>query len=94
MKKLLTVFGLLAMVFVLPVFAVDADREAKMEQAKKEMRAIDDKQVQERRAMEDECHGKMKSMRDKHHKEKEALKEKYGFHKDEKKPRPPSGKPY
>lgn len=89
MKKLLTVFGLFAMVASLPVLAVDADREAKMEQAKKEMRAIDDKQVQERRAMEDECHGKMKAMKDKHHKEKEALKEKYGHNKGEKQqPRP------
>lgn len=84
MKKLLTVFGLFAMVISLPVLAVDADREAKMEQAKKEMRALDDKQTQDRRAMEDECHGKMKAMREKHQKEKEALKEKYGFNKDEK----------
>ena len=82
------------MVASLPVLAVDADREGKMEQAKKEMHAIDDKRVQERRAMEDECHGKMKAMREKHHKEKEALKEKYGFNKGEKKPRPPSDKPY
>ena len=84
MKKLLTAFGLFAMVASLPVFANDADREGKMEQAKKEMRAIDDKQTQERRAMEDECHGKMKVMREKHQKEKDALKEKYGFNKDKK----------
>jgi len=94
MKKLLTVFGLFAMVASLPVLAVDADREAKMEQAKKEMRALEDKEVQERRAMDDECHGKMKAMREKHQKERDALKEKYGFNKDEKKPRPPSDKPY
>ena len=33
MKKLLTAFGLFAMVASLPVLAVDADREGKMEQA-------------------------------------------------------------
>lgn len=91
MKRLLTVFGLFAMVASQSVFAVDADREAKMEQAKKEMRALEDKEVQERRAMDDECHGKMKAMREKHYKEKEALKEKYGFNKDEKQ-RPDSDK--
>lgn len=93
MKKLLTVFGLLATVVTLPTLASDADREGKREQAKKEMRAMDDKQVQERRTMEDECHGKMKSMREKHQKERESLKEKHGLDKDGKKPRPPSGKP-
>ena len=92
MKKLLTAFGLFAMVASLPVLAVDADREAKMEQARKEMRAMDDKQTQDRRAMEDECHGKMKAMREKHHKEKDALKEKYGFNKGEKR-QPRSDKP-
>ena len=35
MKKLLTVFGLLAMVVTLPALASDADREGKREQAKK-----------------------------------------------------------
>ncbi len=63
----------------IPAFAMDNDQGARMEQAKKEMRAMEDKHMQERRAVEDECHGKMKAMRERHQKEREDLKAKHGI---------------
>lgn len=70
---------LLSMTVSIPAFAMDSDQESRMEQAKKEMRAMDDKNMQERRALEDECHAKMKAMHERHQKEHESLKDKYGF---------------
>ncbi len=78
---------LLALIASAPAFAMDNDQEARMEQAKKEMRAMDDKNMQERRAMEDECHAKMKAMHERHQKERESLKAKYGFGKEGKEDR-------
>lgn len=80
MRKIISA-ALLATAVSAPAFAMDDDRETRMEQAKKEMRAMEDKHMQERRAVEDECHGKMKAMRERHQKEREEFKAKYGVDK-------------
>lgn len=71
--------ALLVLIASAPAFAMDNEQEARMEQAKKEMRAMDDKNIQERRTLEDECHAKMKAMHERHQKERESLKAKYGL---------------
>jgi len=78
MRKIISV-TLLAFAVSAPVFAMDNDRESRMEEAKKEMRALEDKQMQERRAMEDECQSKMKAMHERHQKEREGLKARFGM---------------
>lgn len=70
---------LFAMAVSVPAFAMDDGQETHMEQAKKEMRAMEDKHMQERRAVEDECHSKMKAMHERHQKEGEELKAKHGM---------------
>lgn len=74
--------ALLSIAISAPAFAIDNDQESRMEQAKKEMRAMDDKNIQERRATEDECHAKMKAMHERHQKEREGIRAKYGLGKE------------
>lgn len=83
MRKIISA-ALFAMAVSVPAFAMDNDQETRMEQAKKEMRAMEDKHMQERRAVEDECHSKMKAMHERHQKEREELKAKYGIGKNDK----------
>ena len=78
MRKIISI-ALLAMAVSAPAFAVDNDRGARMDEAKKEMRAMEDRQMQEHRALQDECQDKMKAMRERHQKEREDLKAKYGM---------------
>ena len=78
MHRIITA-ALLAMAVSVPVFAMDNEQETRMEGAKKEMRAMQDRHMQERRAMEDECQGKMKAMRERHQKERDDLKARYGM---------------
>ncbi len=80
MRRIISVV-LLGMAVSVPVFAMDNDREARMDEARKEMRALQDRQLQERRALEDEMHGKMSAMRERHQKEREELKARYGMDK-------------
>lgn len=71
--------ALLATVASTPVFAMEDDQGSRMEQGRKEMRALEDKHMQERRTVEDECHDKMKAMHDRHQKEREEIKSKLGM---------------
>ena len=78
MRKIIFIALLIAAV---PAFASDNDQGARKEDARKEMRALQDKHMQERRALEDEMHGKMREMRERHQKENAALRAKYGMDK-------------
>lgn len=52
------------------------DDHGKRDQAKAEMRAMEDRHRSERRALEDKCEAEHRSMKDKHKQEREALKKK------------------
>lgn len=83
MRKIISA-ALFATFISLPAFAMDDDQGTRMEQAKKEMRAMQDKHMQERRTVEDECHDKMKAMHERHQKERDELKAKHGMGKGDK----------
>ncbi|MDX8400794.1 MAG: hypothetical protein R8K20_11195 [Gallionellaceae bacterium] len=78
MHKIISIV-LLTMAVATPTYAEDTDQGARRDEARKEMRAMEDKQTKERRAMQDECRTKMKSMRESHQKERKELKSKYGI---------------
>lgn len=80
MRKMISA-ALLAMAVMAPAFAADNDQNARREQARKEMRALQDKHIQERRAQEDEMRNKMNAMSDRHQKEDADLRAKYGMEK-------------
>lgn len=78
MRKIISV-ALLAMAVSAPAFAADSDQSVRREEARKEMRALQDKHLQERRALEDEMRGKMKTMSERQRKENQDLRAKYGM---------------